>query len=131
MEDSFGFDVGRELLTAVKDMVHRLDLHSIVLMTRRAPTNSRFHTILSKVFDLEDMLFDVGEETSVGFLAPDFQCSSDVLQEMNMADLNNHSGEHIPCPHGNGVILVTGHAPQRIIHVLEFREELHHGLEVL
>ena len=131
MEDSFGFNVGCQFLAVFEDVLHRCNLERIIVMTRRAPSNACFQPIPPQILDLEDVLLEVSEETPIGFLASDFECSSDVLQKVHMADLDNHSGEHVLRCHADRIVLIAGNALEGVVHVLEFREELDHGLEVL
>lgn len=77
------------------------------------------------------MLLEVSEETPIGFLAPDPKRSADVLQKVHMAYLGDTTGVDILRSHANSIVLVTGDAAEWIVRVLEFREELHHCLEIL
>ena len=131
VEECFCSDVGRELLAALEDVLHHRDLLRMIVVPGRTPPDAGFQAILSQVFHLEDVLLKISEETPKGFLAPDFQGSADVLEEVYVADLDDTAWEDILCRHAYGIVLVTGDTTQRVVHVFELREELHHGLEVL
>ena len=77
------------------------------------------------------MPLDVSEETSVSFLASGLERPPDILQEMHVADLDDAARKDILCRHPNGLVLVASDAAERIVHVLELREELHERLKVL
>ena len=77
------------------------------------------------------MLLDVVEKWAVQFLASRLERSADVLEEVDVADLHDAPWEDVLCGHADGIVLIAGHGTQRVIHVLELREELHHRLEVL
>jgi len=62
VEDGFCFDVGGQFLAALEDMVHRGNLHGVVLMTWGSPADTSFQAILPQVLDLEDVLLDIGKE---------------------------------------------------------------------
>ena len=110
VEDGLCFDVGGELLAAFEDVVHRGDLHGIVLMTRRAPADPGFQPFSAEEGNTEDVLFEVSEETPVGFLAADLEGSANVLQEVHMADLHDATGEDVLRRLACRFILITGHA---------------------
>lgn len=131
VEDSFGLHVGGELLAAREDVLHGGDFHGIVVVTRRAPANAGLESISSEVFDLEDVFFEVSEETTIGFLAAYPERSPDVLKEVHVADLDNAAGEDILRRHADGIVLVASNTPERISRVLQFCEELHECFKVL
>ena len=131
VQDGLGSDVGRELLTALEDVLHDGDLHGIVLVTGRAPANSGFQSFPSEDGNAEDMLLEISEEIPVGFLAAYPERPANVLEEMDMADLGDDAREDVLCSHTNRIVLVAGNTAQRVVHVLELREELDHCLMAL
>ncbi len=131
VENGFCCDVGGELLTVLEDVLHRLDLHGIVVVAGGSPADSSFQSFLSEKRNSEDVLLEVSEETPIGFLAAHLQGSADVLEEVHMADLHDATGEDVLRGHADGLVLVAGDTPERIVYVLQLREELHHDLEVL
>lgn len=43
---------------------------------------------------------------------------------MDVADLDDASREDVLRRHADGVVLIAGDAPKRVVHVLELRKEL-------
>jgi len=93
-------------------------------MFRRAPTNTCFETIFSKHRNTKDMSFDVFEEIHVVLASANTKLFSNVFKEMHMADLNNDIRKDILCCLFDSRIVITGDRDERVIHVLEFCEEL-------
>ncbi len=112
-------------------MIQGGDLHGIIVMPGGSPPDARLQTILAEEGNIEDVFLHFRKKRSVGFFAADPECPADILQEMHMADLDDASGKDILRRHADGLVLIAGDAPQRVIHVLELREELHHCFKVL
>ena len=131
VQESPGFDVGGELLAAPENVLHRCNLHGIVLMAGRTPADACLQTFLAQDGDVEDVFLDICKESSVRFLAPRLERPPDVLEEMDVADLGDTAGKDVQGCHADGIVLIAGDAAKHISGVLELREELEHGLEVL
>ena len=100
-------------------------------MTWRAPADACFQSILAEVLHSKDVLLHICEEYAVGFFTAGLERSANVLQEMNMADLHDAAGEHVLRSHTDGIIFIAGDRAERVTHILELCEELHHCLEIL
>ena len=70
------------------------------------------------------MLLDVAEEGDVVFVRSDFELFSDVLQKVYVTDLYDDIGKDILCRLLDRRVVITGHRDERVVHVLELREEL-------
>lgn len=131
MEQCFGLHVGSQLLATLEDVLHDSNFQRIILMSWRSPTNSGFQSIFAEKLYGKDVLLEISEEWLVPFFTSDLQCPANVLEKMHMADLDDATREDVLSCHADRIVLVAGHGAQRITRVLEFGEELHHGLEVL
>lgn len=131
MEKLFCCHVGSEKITVLEDVLERCDLHRIIIMARSTPTNVTLKVCLTKEGKIEDLFFEIGHESSVGLFAADFKCSSDVLKEMHMAELDDATWVHIFGCHADGFIVIADENLKLIAGVLELREELHECLIVL
>lgn len=80
-------------------------------MARRSPTNARFQSVFPEHLHLEDVLLQVSEETPKDFLAPRLESPANVLEEMNMADLDDAAREDILRCHSDCIILIAGNTP--------------------
>lgn len=89
MEEIFRTDVAREQITVVEDMLERSDLERIIVVAGRSPADVTFQVRLAEVREIEDLLFDVCEEVPVSLFATDFECSPDVLEEVDVAELGS------------------------------------------
>ena len=107
VEELFCFDVASEEIGVLEDVFERCDLHRIIVMAWGSPANVTFEICLSQVRKIEDLLFQIFDESSVGFLAAHFQGSSNVLQKMDMTELHDDTGVNCSCRHANGFIVVT------------------------
>lgn len=131
MEDGFSFHVSGELLAALENVIHGGELHGIIVMPGRSPPNAGLKTILAEEGNVEDVFLHFRKKCSVGFFASGLECATDVLEEVHVADLGDAAWEDVLRSHADGIILIAGNAPQRVVHVLELREELDHCLKVL
>ncbi len=130
MQVCFCVHVGCEFLTALKDFLHHSDLERVILMSWRAPPDACFQTILPEHRDVEDVLFHFCKETHVILVGAYPQLSSDVFQEMNMANLHNTIGKDVLCCHSYCIVLITRDATKRVASILEFCEELNESLKI-
>lgn len=100
-------------------------------MTRSTPANVTLKVCLTEEGKIEDLLFKIVHESSVGFLAADFERSSDVLKEMHVAELNNAVRVDISGRHADGFVVIADENIKLISGVLQLREELHESLVIL
>lgn len=124
-------DVSCKQIAVVKNMLERLDFKRIIVVTWRPPADVTFKIVLSQIGKIEDLCFEIIKKRSVGFLASCFERLSNVLQEMNMAELDNDSGIHLSGSQTNGFIVVADQGQKFVTCIFEFYEELKQCLVVL
>ena len=124
-------DVPRQQIAVGEDVLERLDLHRIVVVAWGSPTDMTFQVLLPEVREIEDLLFEICEKVPVGLLAADFEGSSDVFQEVDVAELDDDTGVDRSCCQADGFIVVADNAQEFVARILEFREELEQRLVVL
>lgn len=123
--------VGSEILCVCEDMIHRCNLDVVILVLRAAPPNASFESIFTEHRNIENVFLNVFEECYVVFNGAHSKLFPDVLEEVHMADLYDDIGEDILCRLFDCRIIITCHGNKRVIHILEFREELHPSFEAL
>ena len=130
MKELLSCDVAREQIAVIEDMFEGGDLESIVVVTRSAPTDMTLQIFLAKVWKIKDLFLQISEETPVGLFASYFERSSDVLQEMDVAELDDDAGVDLRGRETDGFVVIADERLQIVAGVLEFREELEHCLEI-
>jgi len=131
MEKLLCCDVTREQIAVVEDVLERCDLQGIIIVARSAPADMAFQIRLAEVRKIEDLFLEIREEVPVGLLASHFERSSDVLEEMDMAELDDCVGVDLFRCHADGFVVVADKSLQVVAGVLQFGEELYEGLIIL
>ena len=124
-------DVTGEKIAVVEDVFERVNLERIIVVPWRSPTNVTLEIRLAEVWEIEDLLFQIGEKTSVRLFAADFERSSDVLEEVDVAELDDDIGVDGFGRHADGFVVVADERLKCVSGVLELREILEHRLVVL
>ena len=125
------FHVACKQITVVEDVVERGDFHRIIVVPWCSPANVTLKIRLAECRKIEDFLFEVIDKFSVRFVASHFQGFADVLQEVDMAELDDDAGVHLTRCHANGFVVIADDSKEFVTGVLELREELHQRREVL
>lgn len=125
------FHVACKKIAVVEDVVERGDLQGIIVVTRRSPADVPFQIFLAEVWKVEDLLFEIRKEASVRFLAADFQSPADVLEEMDVAELDDAARVDLTSCETDGFVVIADERLQVVAGVLEFREVLEHRREIL
>lgn len=131
MEKLIGFHVRGQQIAVLEDVIQRRNLQLVIVMTRSTPTNVALQIRLTEERKIENLLFKIAHEHSVGLFATYFECSSDVFEEMHMAELDDTTGVHISGCHANGFIVIADENQQFVAGVLELGEKLDQGLVIL
>lgn len=131
VEEILRFHVACQQIAVVEDVLQRVNLQMIVVVTRRSPADVTLQIRLPEVGKIEDLLFEVREEVPVGCFASDFECPADVLEEMHVAELNDATGVDRSRRHADGFVVVTDKTEKLVAGVLELREVLEARLVVL
>lgn len=127
----FRFHIACEQIAVVENMLERCDLHRVIVVPWRSPADVAFEVRLSQVREIEDLLFQIFDECSVGFLATHFQSPPDILEEVHMAELHDDTGVDCSRRHADGFVVIADQGKQFVAGVLELREELQQRLVVL
>ena len=130
-EPIFRAHVAGEEIAVLEDMLEGRNLHRVVLVPWESPADVTFEVLFPKEGMGEDVLLKVCEETPVGFLAPNLEGSSDVLEEVDVTELDDDVRKDVSGCHSDGFVIVAGDGDQRVIRILEFLEVLHPGLKAL
>lgn len=125
MKELFCFDMSGQKITVFEDMIECCDLQRIIVMTRSTPANVTLKVGLAEKWKIEDLLFKIFHKRPVGLFAANFKSSSDVLEEMHMAELDDASWVHISSRHADRFVVVADENEKLITGVLQFCEELH------
>ena len=131
MKELLRFHITGEQIAVVEDMLKGSDLQWIVVVSRRSPADVPFEICLTEVGKVEDLPFEIFHKCSVGFVASHLERSSDVFEEVHMAELDYNPGVDCFRRHTDGFIVVADESKELIAGVLQFREELEQCLVVL
>ena len=131
VEELLRFHVAREEIAIVEDVVQCGNFQRIIVVAWCSPTNVPLQVCLAEIRKFEDLFFEIFHKFSVGFLTSHFQGFADVLEEMDVAELDDDSRVHLSCCHADGFIVITDDGKQFVACVLELHEELLHRQKVL
>jgi len=100
-------------------------------MLRRSPANVTFEVGFPENRNMEDVFLNIFEEWLICFVTAHPKRLSDVLKEMNMAYLDDDVGKDVLCSLFDCRVIIAGHGYERVVCILEPREELHPPPEAL
>ncbi len=131
VEELLCFNVPREEIAVVEDIVERRDLQRVIVVAWSSPTDVTLQIRLPEVRKIEDFFFEICQEASVGLFASHFERSSDVLEEVYVTELNDDAGVDLFRSQTDGFVVVADERLQVVAGIFELREELEHRLEIL
>ena len=126
-----GIYVGSEFFRMGEDLIHHSNLNVVILVLRRTPADTGFQFVFAKHRDTKDVCLDVFEETDIILTGAHSELFSDVFEKVYMANLYDDVWKNILCCLCNCRVIITRNRDKRVVHVLEFREELLPSFEAL
>lgn len=124
-------DIAREPLTVFGDVLERGDLHGVVLVLLQKFKASLLQFLSAEQRNFENGFFNFPHEGFVGVVAADFECAPDILQEVDMAELQEGFRVHVVRGHTDCFVVVAHDGEAVVARVLQLREELHPRLVAL
>ena len=112
------------------DVLQSCDLHAIIPVSLEEFKAPAFERLGVEVL-LEEQCFDIRNEAPVLLLAPDLQSSADVLQEVDVAELDDAARVHVPSSHADRFVVIADHSEEVVTGILELGEVLHPCLVIL
>lgn len=107
VKELFCFDVSGQKIAVLEDMLQRCDLHRVIVVAWCSPANVTLEIRLPEEGKIEDLLFEIVHESPVGLFSADFECPSDILEEMHMAELDDATWVHISGCNADGFVVIA------------------------